>query len=152
MASKYAEPLLDLSSLIERPKITIDDEPWEITAPEELSVIDTQRLASLGRKLDNLRMQDGEAQAKQLTDTLEAIVALVMAPVPAKVRAKLSDAQKVAVIEVFTMLSYARKAQLAGATVPNILKSLMASLPKTDPATTGEKPSPGSSASTAVIR
>jgi hypothetical protein len=144
MADRYPEPLLDLDSLIERPKITIDAKPYELVSPEELSVIDTQRLASLGRRLDNLMKQDGEAQAKVLTDTLEQIV---MAPVPVETRAKLSDGKKIAVVEVFTMLSQARKVQLAGATIPQIIKAMVANLPNQP---TGEKPSPGSSGSTAA--
>lgn len=147
MADKYAEPLLELDSLIERPKIKIDGELYEIAAPEELSVIDTQRVASLGRRLDNLLKQEGAAQAKILQDTLGDIIAIVMSPVPADVRARLSDGQKMSVVEVFSMLSLARKTQLAGATIPQILKAIMANT-----GATGEKPQPGSSDTTAATQ
>lgn len=147
MADKYPEPLLDLDSLIERPKITIDGQPYEIASPDELSVIDRQRLAWLGRKFDNLLKRDGSDQSTELTKTLTALADIVLAPIPAEIRAKLSDAKVMAVIEVFTMLSHASRMQLAGATLPQILKSLMAGLPAT-----GEKPSPDSSDTMAATR
>lgn len=150
MAEKYPEPLLDLTSLIERPKILIDGDTHEMASPEELSVIEIQQVASLGRRLDQQLKQDGAAQGKVISDTLNAIIAIVLAPVPEAVRAKLSDPNKLSVIEVFTMLSHARKTQLAGATIPQIVKALMAGLAGNTPAT-GAKPSPGSSGSTAAI-
>lgn len=147
MAEKYPEPLLDLNTLIERPKITIDGLAYEIASPDELSVLDTQRLAWLGRKLDNLMKQDGAASAKALGDTLEEITARVMEQVPAAVRDQLSDAKKLAVIDVFTMLSLTRKMQLAGAAIPQIIELLQ----KTAKPAAGVKQPPGSSDSTAAL-
>lgn len=149
MAGNYDTPLLDLETLIERPKITIDGEPYEIVSPDELSVIEIQRLASLGRKLDNLLRQDGEAQPNQLTKALELLTATIMAPVPADIRGKLSDGHKRAVIEVFTMLSLGRKMQLAGATMPQIVKALTGGTATTGDVT-GGKPRRGSSDTTAA--
>ncbi len=144
-------PVLNLSTLIERPMITIDQTPHEIVSPDEMSLLDTQRAASLGRRLDKLTRADdlNPTMQKQLAETLDALCDIIMAPIPKDARAKLTDAQRMAVIEVFTMLSLARKTKLAGAAATSMVKA-QAEAMTTETGATGDSSSPGSSGSTAA--
>ena len=147
-----AAAVLTLSSVIERPIIKIDDAEYEIVSPEELPLLTVQRLASWGRKLEKLLKASEElntTQKKQLADVLNDIVAVIMEPVPDDVRALLSEAQLQSVVEVFTMLSLARKTKLAGAVMlsgalhPDVMRALKMAMD-------GVSSSPGSNASTAA--
>lgn len=101
-----ATPILDLSTLIERPKIVIDGQHYEIMSPEELSVLDHHRLGAQGRRLDELmgldRLDDNEE--RELSDLLGSISDFIMVDVPTDVRLKLTDAQRMEISEVFTAL------------------------------------------------
>lgn len=136
------DSILSLDTIFVRPIISIDGADHEITAPGELSIEQSYRLADLGRKLSNLRGTVGlaHAQQRQLTETLTAICDIILAPVPADIRAKLNDSQRVAITEVFTMLLSEDRLKLAGATVLKMMNKYL-----------GEKPFPGSSGSTAEV-
>ncbi len=101
-----ATPLLDLNTLIERPKITIDGEPYEILSPDELTVVDHHRFAAWGKRIDKLMARDTltKAQEKELGRVLGDLGDRIMVGVPEGLRGKLSDAQRMAVAEVFTRL------------------------------------------------
>ena len=141
-----AGPLLDLDTLVTRPFIRIDGEICEILSPDELPVLTSHSLASKGRRMDELmklpelnRDQRGELQAlvEQISDT-------IMDPVPKPLRAKLSEAQRMSVIEAFTALLLSKKAGTAAALFKGL--ALKASTPASS---TGESEPPGSSDSTA---
>lgn len=163
-----ADNLLDIKTLIERPVVAIDGIQYEITAPEEMSIVDAAKVARLGRRLDAKMKLDHPTPADEtaLRDILADLIAIIMKPVPEEVRSKLGDAQKLAVIEVFTMLLLARKARLAGGTMVRQLAGqafadLLSKVPQaaeaaaaTEGATgaaTGEKSSADASGSTAAI-
>ena len=96
-------PVLDLQTLVERPVIAIDGAPYEILSPQELSVVDMQRMASAGRELDDLRNKDKltKAEEKRLSGLLVTLTDRIMVGVPDEVRAKLTDPMREAVAEVF---------------------------------------------------
>ena len=48
------QPVLDLNTLIERPKIRIDGVPYELFSIDELSILDSQRLAGWGKEIEAL--------------------------------------------------------------------------------------------------
>ena len=99
-------PLLDLDTLIERPRIRIDGEMHEILSHHELTVLDSHRLAAWGRAFDKL-MKGASLNARQearLGELVEMMSAKIMTPVPAEIRAKLTQAQKLQVTELFTGL------------------------------------------------
>ena len=101
-----AESVLNLTTLIDRPTIIIDDVSHTIMSPDELSVLDHYRLGSQGKKLDALMDEpelDDEGE-KQLSTLLHAITDFIMVGVPDDVRAKLSDAMRTEIAEVFTTL------------------------------------------------
>lgn len=147
------DAILSLDTLIDRPRVAIDGALYEIVSPEELPLLTSQRLAAKGRELDRLMKMDElkPVHEKRLSELLGELTAIIMEPVPAKVRDALTEAQQHSVIEVFTMLSLARKAKLAGA----MMRGAAGSKPATaatggEQAATGESSSPGSSASTAA--
>ncbi|RVG94839.1 hypothetical protein CN221_14780 [Sinorhizobium meliloti] len=134
-------PILDLNTLIERPKIAIDGTPYEILSPEELSILDSQSFTFWGGEIEQLANEKGkEEELKSLIDT---VARKVLVGVPADVFAKLSGAQKNRVIEVFTMLLLRDKIGAVGA-VAQVMKGLAPASPLT-----GERNSPASSASSA---
>ena len=143
------EPLLNIDTLIERPLVKIDGELHEIVTSQELPLMVSQKVAVLGRRLDTLmKTEDLDvAGQKLLASTLDKIADIVMAPVPIEVRAKLTQAHKLAVLEVFTMLSLGQKVRLAGAMMRQAVEK---AAPTTETMATGEASSPGSSGSSAA--
>lgn len=133
------KPLLDIETLIARPAIDIDGRRYEILSPDELSVLDSRRFALWARKLEEL--QQGEAEAPELEELVDAIARKVMVGVPDEVFARLTGMHKIAVTEVFTALLLRSRMRVAGAT-----GAAMGSPP------IGEMFSPGFSASTAAGR
>ncbi|WPJ67965.1 hypothetical protein AUSSIE_42 [Sinorhizobium phage Aussie] len=130
------DPLLDLSTLIERPAITIDGKRYEILSPEELSILDSQSFTFWGGEIEELSKTKGKES--ELAELVSKVASKVLVEVPADVRAKLSDAQKFRVVEVFTMLLLRHKIGAVGAAAA-VMKDLGPSI--------GEKSFPASSAS-----
>ena len=126
-ATDTDDDILSLETILKRPKIRIDGAVHEITAPGELSLQENYRLSQAGQKLANLRGTKGlkPAQQTQLTTTLNEICDVILKPVPMEVRKTLTENNKLAVIEVFTMLLSTEKAVLAGATLAKLAKPLL---------------------------
>lgn len=136
------EPILELTTLVRRPKIAIDGERYEIRSPDELSVLDHQRLASLGTRLQKL-MDKAELttpEEKELGELIPTISAKIMVGVPIAIAARLSDEQRLKVIEVFTSL------------LPEQLAGLVEAINRQAQRRTGESSAHGSSVSTAARR
>ena len=142
-------PLLDLATIIVRPAIMIDGERHELLSPDELPLETSHLMAIKGRRMQQL--QSGEAMNRDQRAELEAIVRqlsdIVMQPVPAAVRGKLADAQRLQVIEAFTALLLKRRLASAAAIVPG-QQMLQAAMNAFKPST-GESSSPGSNGSSA---
>lgn len=138
--AKHDAPILDLSTLVDRPKIKIDGEHYEILAPEELTVLDAQRFASAGERLKALSAKGDEAALKEAADIAADITDKIMAHVPKEVRDKLSLIHRIQVADAFM--------QLLQEAAP-ALREQMGRVSTTVKASTGEKRSPDSSASMA---
>ncbi|RVN36990.1 hypothetical protein [Sinorhizobium meliloti] len=132
------DPILDLNTLIERPKITIDGTPYEILSPEELSILDSQAFTFWGGEIERLSKEKDKGE--ELSSLIDTVARKVLVSVPAAVFAKLTGAQKFRVVEVFTVLLLRDKMGAVGA-VAQVMKGLAPS--------TGEKSSPASSGSSA---
>lgn len=137
-----SEILLDLDTLVVRPKIAIDGLHYEILSPDEVPVITSHRLAAKGKRMEALMgsanlSKAGEAELEKIVLEISDII---MGPIPAEVRARLSEAQRMSVTEAFSTLLLAKKAGTAAA----LVKSL---LPETK-TPTGESTQRGSSGST----
>jgi hypothetical protein len=113
-----ASPVLNLTTIVTRPVITIDGTPYELRSPEELPWLAYRGHAEVFRKAGPLlaRATRTPAQEAQLERLLGPLVeALVIAPKPVLV--KLSHHQRFAVLEVFSrLLPTATKTRPAGAT------------------------------------
>lgn len=140
-------PLLNLDTLVVRPCIAIDGKKHPIMSPDEMPVLTSHALASQGRRLDVLMKADQLAPTEQ--DELRGLVATIsdtiMEPIPAAVRAKLSEAQRVDIIQAFTALLLSKRTGTAAALFGGLM-------PKLAPNLTGANSSPGSVGSTAKPR
>ena len=153
--------LISIDTLIERPKICIDGVDYELTSPEELTVLESVALRRLGEKLDALMKtaDPDEETARKMIATIDKITAIIMRFVPRDVRARLSETQALKVVEVFTMLLLAGKAKLAGGAMMQQFAGAIAQMiqqpstkDKLKTRTDGSEISPASSGSTAANR
>ncbi|MBB99192.1 MAG: hypothetical protein CML67_06605 [Rhodobacteraceae bacterium] len=125
-------PILELSTLIERPTIRIDGTLHELRAPDELSVMDSQYLTHAGKRIDALaRTEDADELLPKL---LDEVIRRVTVELPEEVLGKLTESHKLSICEVFTGLLLRRRMAVAGAVARRLTGS------------TGEPSSPGSSA------
>ena len=141
------QPVLDLNTLIERPKIRIDGVPYELFSIDELSILDSQRLAGWGKEIEALAKaeDDGgdQATSARLAELVAKVARNAIVEMPESVFARLTEAQHMAIAQVFTGLLLARKMATVGALVKGMLA---------EGKSTGEKSSRGSSASSAETR
>ena len=129
------QPILDLSTLIERPKIAIDGKLYDILSPDELSIADLQRVADMGKRVEELSGTDADGAGQdELIGAVDELATLVMVGVPPELRQRLSVTNMLKVIEVFTGLLQAK--------APTPAPAGAAKTP------TGENSFPASSAST----
>ena len=109
------QQLLSLDTLVRRPKVAIDGTQYEMLSPDEMSVLDYQRFGLWHRELVQLQ-EDGGEDDPALEALVDRIARKAMVGVPAGVIGKLSGAQKIAVVEVFTGLLLQTRMRVAGAT------------------------------------
>ncbi len=126
-----------LSTIVVRPLIQIDGGLHEMLSPEELPILSSHRVAAIGRRYEVLMRQDvlDEAEQKELKKCLDDICGIILEPVAASVKATLSDANKVAVMEGFTVLLLRRRVGAMAAMMETAQETL----------SVGEKSSPASS-------
>lgn len=134
-------PLLDLDTLIVRQTIAIDGVRYEIINPDEMSVIASQRAGNRGRRIDEISKGAPESEEGELDRLVDEAAHAILVDVPHEIFAKLSGAQKLAVVDVFTGLLVRSKLGVAGA----MAKAL-------DQLPIGANSSPASSASMAGSR
>lgn len=130
-------PLLDLDTLIVRPTIRVDGEPYELLSIDELSILDSQRLTAWGHEIEALSGSGDEEDGRKLGGLVATVARKALVDMPDDVFARLSEAHHMSVAEVFTGLLLTRKLATAGALVGEMVNR-----------STGAKSSPGSSGST----
>ena len=101
-----ADPLLDISTVIERPAILVDGARYEILSPDEVSLVDYHRFMAWGKTINRLMGSDGldDAQLGELMDAVYKLTDRIMVGVPSEVRDRMNDEQRVSVAEVFMRL------------------------------------------------
>lgn len=109
-----AHQILDLNTLVDRRKIRIvsrlhpDGEMYDLLNPEELGVMDHQRLATRHRQVAKLQSKDVDKlstkDARELTASLDDFVKTVMPSVEPEVLKDLNDGQKTAILQTFESL------------------------------------------------
>ena len=134
-----AKPLLDLTTLIEQPTIKINGTTHEIMHPDQLGVIDFQRLSIMAGRVSDLMKKSShdDSDADALTSVITDLTDRIMVGVPAEVRAKLTESQRLAVAEVFM-------------TLPRVKAKTTRKAASNPSRSTGAKRRPGSSDSTAA--
>ncbi|MBC2858726.1 hypothetical protein [Stappia sp. 28M-7] len=135
-------PILDLETLIKRPIIRIDGERYELRAPDELSVLESQRLTTAGKEIEALA-SSGDPE-NVLAGVIDDVTRRIVVDLPDAVLAGLSESQKMAICEVFTQLLMRRRLAVAGAIARKLTGATAQS------ARTGDLSSQGSNASTAA--
>lgn len=106
MAEKKArEPVLSLDTFVDRRFITIDGERYELRNPGEFSILDYHRMGVRAGRVDAL-MAEGELAEEQVQE-LESLLndgcrSVLIAP--DEIHRKLTDVQRLKVIEAFTHL------------------------------------------------
>ena len=133
--------LLDITTLIEQPTIKINGTTHEILHPDQLGVIDFHRLSIMAGRVSDLMKKSSydDSDADALTAVIVDLTDRIMDGIPADVRAKLTESQRLAVAEVFMMLPRVKtKATRKAASNPKASRSI------------GAKPRRGSSDSTAA--
>lgn len=135
------EPLLNLSTLIERPSIAIDGTHYPIFSPDELSVMQSHQFNIWGGQIERLAQSQDPNDGAELARLTDEAARAAFVDLPAAVFEKLSGNAKVAIVNVFIALLLRRALGVAGA---------MAKASGTAPI--GATSSPGSSASTVANR
>ncbi len=139
------QPVLDLNTLIDRPKVSIDGKTYDLYSAEELSILESQWFTVKGQEIEAAANKDNQEEVEELVSD---VCKRCLVACPDEVFDRLSGSHKMAITELFTRLLLQRKTQVAGAIAQMVLESR-----KKTPATpTGESSSPGSSASSAAIR
>lgn len=104
--AKKKNPILTLSSEIERDFILIDGEPCTIKSKSELSMVDYHWLKSRGNKTTELFNKDEltDEEATELLDTVHKLADFIFIDTPKETIDKLSEGQKFEIITTFTKL------------------------------------------------
>lgn len=116
MAEK--KPMFDLNTLIERPVVNIDGQPYELVHPDEMTVLDRQRQAVRGRRIAALMALDRdltEAEQNDLPRMLDEACRAILVGAPPEIHAKLQDGHRFSIIDSFGVLLLKRSRQTAGA-------------------------------------
>jgi hypothetical protein len=133
-----SEPILDLTTFIERPTIRIDGEHYELRSLDEMSILEGQALTRDGREIEILAAGGTDPEGR-LSGLLADVVNRIVIGLPDTVLEALSDTNRMAICEVFTGLLLRRRMAVAGAIARRM----------TGAHSNGESSSHGSSASTA---
>lgn len=138
---------LDLTTLVERPKVRIDGELFELRHPDELSIVEQLRLEKMSQRavhlIDEMRAAaegPSEEQQQELAAVMDKTCRLVLVA-PDSVHAKLREPHRSAISRAFSVLQRA-SLRAAGANQDA----------EATPITTGVNSSPDSVASTAATR
>jgi hypothetical protein len=133
-----AEPILNLDTLVERPTIAINGEPYEMRTPGELSLLDFHWVGKQSAALEPLFAQSEPLTLDQIGEIGENLGKLCqfILLAPEEVLKKLHVAHQLQVIQVFTGLLRGLR--------PTPAEANPAQAPETAPPSTGESTSPAS--------
>lgn len=109
MATTAAVPLLQLTTLVDRPSVEIDGVKYALLMPDTLSLLDYQRLSLRVPRLEELWTQAvgetplTEAQETELREAFQEVCGIILRA-PEAVQAKLTDLQRVQIYQSFLAL------------------------------------------------
>lgn len=109
------KPLLDLDTLFRRSSIAVDGTAYELFSPDELSVMASHQFGVWGRRIEALAQSESEEDGALLEELMNKAARAAFVDLPAAVFDKLTGAQKMAIVDVFTGLLLQSKLRVAGA-------------------------------------
>lgn len=149
--AEQSDAVLNLDTLIRRPRVAIDGALFEILSADELSVIDSHRFSVTGRRIEELASETGEDAENELNGLIDQVARKVLVGVPDEVFEKLSGSHKWAVVDVFTGLLLGNRLGVAGA-MQKAMGPTIEQLAANSGAPIGVSGLPGSSGSMAGTR
>lgn len=112
------KPLLDLDTLTQRERITIDGKPYQIRNPGELDIVQFHAITAGAETVQQLLTGDAskpgfisdlsEEAVVQVAAALDTVCRAIFVDVPADVYARLSETQKLQVMRAFSSLQEGR--------------------------------------------
>lgn len=112
--AEQTDPLLNLDTLVEHRTVRVDGVAYDLLNPEEVSLLDYHRIAKQSARvasaLEAEEMTD--EQAVELSRLLDSLCRFILRA-PEEVHAKLTDANKLRVLQVFTELQKGKAAAAA---------------------------------------
>lgn len=114
---KRDEPVLDLSTVVTRPKIRIDGKLYELRSADEMPWLEFRRHAGLFREASLLmgRMEQNptKVEVARLRTLLPGLVSLLVLNLPRAVLARLRMEQQLQIVATFSDLLLAKNPRLA---------------------------------------
>ncbi len=105
-------PLLDLTTLVERPFIRIDGESYDLFDPGEMSPLQFHRIMLKAEELQSIdSTAAGEPELERVAKLLDDLCRLVLIA-PDEVHARLKDRHRRAVLASFSVLQLATAARV----------------------------------------
>lgn len=94
---------MDLETLSrDRDTFRVDGVPYELLASDDFSIVDQSELIRIGRKFKKMQEVDiDEREAQAIADQLKKFVKRITVNLPDEVNAKLTDAQRLAIVSAF---------------------------------------------------
>lgn len=109
MGDNGSGELLNIST--ERPEpnyVTIDAKQYELVNPDDIKLRHWLYMNQAGRRIFGMAIRElVEADGEELEDTLDAAIAIIL-KAPAEVRSRLSDGQKLAILDAFSSVAESR--------------------------------------------
>ena len=97
-----ATRILTLDTLAERPVVCIDKTDYTLKTAEDFGLLDLARIQRAQNDLAGLMRDDlTDAEIGRLVEVLDDLTTLVLPELPAVVRDRLRDGQKLAIIRAF---------------------------------------------------
>jgi len=114
MAEKQP-PLLNLDTLVEHRTVLIDGTEYDLLNVEEVSILEYHRISKQSERVAAMMADQAmtDKQAEELASLLDELCKFVL-KAPAEVHAKITDLNKLRVLEAFTNL---QRAPIAAAPV-----------------------------------
>lgn len=114
---KRDEPVLDLSTIVTRPKIRIDGQLYELRASDEMPWLEFRKHAGTFREaatlLSGVKGAPTPKQRARLKVILPKLVALLVLDLPRPVLARLQMEQQLQIVATFSDLLLAKNPRLA---------------------------------------
>jgi len=98
------DTLLDLSTKRDRPKIKIDDKLYEVTVSQDLSFAEVAKMQKISARAQALAEKENltDEEKLELIESIDSSVKQIVRGIKKRTIKKLSPAQKVQIIQVFS--------------------------------------------------